>query len=135
MASTIGAALGLITLGIYMMLKVWGFDVEPFNWIPVASFSFIVFIAAWAILSLPFVVVSETMPEQLKDFGASFCLALVWICGFIVTKYLPLSMELIGFHGTMFIFSSVCLLSAIFIIFFLPETKGYSYEEIMKMLR
>lgn len=133
-ASTFGSAVGLISLGVYMMLKSWGVDVEPFNWIPVVSFSFLVFIAAWAILSLPFVVVSETMPELLKDFGASFCLTLVWICGFIVTKYLPLSIQLLGFGETMFLFAAVCLISAILIIFFLPETKGKSYEEIMNLL-
>lgn len=56
--STIGTAFGLITLGVYMMLASWKFNVEVYNWIPLAAFSFSIFIASWAVLTLPFLVIS-----------------------------------------------------------------------------
>lgn len=37
-------------------------------------------------------------------------------------------------HGTMLFFSINSLIGAIFIAYFLPETKGKSYEEISKLL-
>lgn len=133
--STVGTAIGLTILGIYIQLKTSGYDVEPYNWIPIVSFSFVVFIAAWAVLNLPFVVIAEIMPENLKDFGASFCMTLIWICGFIVIKYLPFLNETFGFHGTMFLFAGHCMFSALFIVLFMIETRGKSYDQIMDMLK
>ncbi|XP_055302940.1 uncharacterized protein LOC129568722 [Sitodiplosis mosellana] len=129
--SSVGAALGLVTLGTYVMLKSWDYDVEPFNWIPIASFSFVVFIASLGVLNLPFLVISEIFPENIKDFAVSFCMIVLELLTFIVVKWLPFIMGSLGFHGSMFLFAGICLLGEVFIIIFLPETKGKSYEQIM----
>lgn len=121
-------------MGVYMMLKSWQYNVEPFNWIPIFSFALIIFIASLAILNLPFLVISELMPEKVKNFGVSFCMALLWCLSFVVVKYLPILTETLGFHISMFFFAVICLLGTVFIILFVPETKGQSYERIMKML-
>ncbi|XP_055301605.1 facilitated trehalose transporter Tret1-like [Sitodiplosis mosellana] len=134
-ASTIGTALGLVTLGAFMVLKSWQYDVEFFNWIPIVSFSFIAFMASWALLGLPFVVISEIMPEKLKDFGATICQTLKWSLGFLIPKYFPILINLLGFHGTMFLFAFACLFGTVFVIVFLPETKGKSRDQITNLLR
>lgn len=133
--SAVGSGIGLSTLGVYMMLKSWNYDVEFLNWLPVASFSFVIFIASWAVLTLPFLVISEVMPENLKDFGVSFCMSLLWLCAFATIKCLPLLIEVLGFHGNMFLFGGFCFCSALFITMVMPETKGKSYEQIMNSLQ
>lgn len=74
------------------------------------------------------------MPDKLKDFGTSFCMTLLWISQFIMLKFLPLLTDTLGFHGSMFLFAGVCVACTVFIILFMPETKGRSYEQIMKSL-
>lgn len=135
LVSTIGTATGLICLGVYMHLKTIGVDVSALNVVPLFSFSFVIFIANWAVLTLPFLVISEIMPEKLKEFGVSFCMELLWIFAFIMLKYLPFLTGTLGMHGTMYLFAGVCLSSAVFIAFVMPETKGKSYDEIMESLR
>ncbi|XP_031622887.1 facilitated trehalose transporter Tret1-like isoform X1 [Contarinia nasturtii] len=132
--STFGMASGLIIFGIYVHLKSLNYNVETFNWIPLTCFSFILFIMPWAVSSLPFGVVPEIMPEQLKDFGWSFCMTLLWIWAFIMVKFFPFLNETLGMHGTLYAFATVCLSGALFVITYLPETKGKSYEEIMELL-
>lgn len=66
--------LGLIVLGIYMMLKSLDYSVEAFRWLPIVSFSFTLLIANFALLTIPVLVISEIMPETVKDFGLSFCM-------------------------------------------------------------
>ncbi|XP_031634206.1 facilitated trehalose transporter Tret1-like [Contarinia nasturtii] len=132
--SSIGIALGLSTLGVYMLLKTRGYPIEAYNWIPLVSFSFVIFIANWAVLTLTFLVISEIMPENLKSFGSSFCMVLLWTSSFFVIKFLPLMTETLEIHGTMFLFSGLCLCGTTFIVFYMPETKGRSYVEIMKLL-
>lgn len=132
--SSIGTALGLITLGVYMMLKSWNFDIDDYSWVPICSFSFVIFIASWAVLTLPFLLISEVLPMKLKEFGTSFCMTLLWSFSFIVIKCLPLLEDQLGFDGTMFLFATCCLLGALFIILYVPETKNKSYEQIMNSL-
>lgn len=116
------------------MLKSWNYDIDAYNWIPVASFSFVIFICSLAVLTLPSVVIAEIMPENIKDFGVSFCGICSWIFTFISVKYLPFLIELVTFHGSMYLFAGVCLFSTLFIMVFVPETKGKSYEQIMESL-
>lgn len=80
------------------MLKTNNYDLDAFTWVPVASVSFTIFIASWAILTLPFLVISEIMPEQIKDFGVTFCTFLVTVASFLTTKYFPIVSEMLGFH-------------------------------------
>lgn len=74
------------------------------------------------------------MPENIKDFGISFCVALLWILAFGLIKLLPLLIETLEFHGTMFLFAIFCLSGASFILVCMPETKFKSYDEIMRAL-
>lgn len=117
------------------MLKSWNLDVKAFSWVPITSFSFVIFIASWAVLTLPFLVISEVMPEKLKDFGVSFCMSVVWTFAFICIKIFPILNDTLGFHGSMFFFAACCLSSALFIISYMPETKGRSHEQIMSLLQ
>lgn len=54
--SCFGTALSLICMGIYMMMKDWGFHVEVLNWVPLASYSAATFISAIGIQSLTLTV-------------------------------------------------------------------------------
>lgn len=40
----------------------------------------------------------------------------------------------LGMHGTMLLFSLASLIGGLFVVRFLPETKGKSYEEISAMM-
>ncbi|XP_031633567.1 facilitated trehalose transporter Tret1-like [Contarinia nasturtii] len=133
--SAVGMAVGLVVLGVYMMLKSWQYHVESVNWIPIVAFSFVIFIASWGIASLPFLIIAEIMPENVKDFGVTFCTALMCCFTFIIVKCLPLLSDVLGFHGTMFLFAAVCLCSELYLHFNMPETKGKSYEQIMDSLQ
>lgn len=121
-------------LGTYTLLKTFDINVEVVNWIPVASFSSATFISAFGIQSLTLTVVSEIMPEKIKEIYMSFCMTLLWGLNFISAKYLPDFIEILGFHGSMYMFAGVCLFSALYIVLFMPETRGKSYEDIMKSL-
>lgn len=52
----------------------------------------------------------------------------------VALQYLPTSISVLGIYGTMCVLSICCLLGAIFIIFFVPETKGKSFDEIQAIM-
>jgi hypothetical protein len=45
--SAFGTSMGLTVLGVYMLMKSQGFNVEAFNWIPLVAFSFTIFVGEW----------------------------------------------------------------------------------------
>lgn len=130
-----GATFGYIILGVYFLLESWQYDVRTFSWIPVVTLSFILFIASFAISNLPFTVIGEIMPEQIKEFGVTFCVWTISLNAFLALKFLPLMIDTLGLCGCMFLFAGVCSSCGLFIILFMPEPKGASYAEIMKLLQ
>lgn len=155
MISAIGAGIGLICLGVFTQLKQSGHELNGFGLFPVASFSFTIFICNLGIVSLPFLVISEIMPEkvgdlyfvmysnlqlcsqfffQIRSFATTSCMSLMFILGIFLIKTFPLMTVIFGLHGCLYIFAGFSFAGGIFIIFFLPETKGKSFEEIMRIL-
>lgn len=117
-------AFGFILLGAYMAFKELNYNLEAVNWIPIVAFSIIIFLGTMGITTLPYTLIGEVMPQNLKDFGVSFCMTLLSLCSFITLKFLPLLIDSLGLHGSMFLFSSICAAGALFIILYVPETKG-----------
>ncbi|KAG4078589.1 hypothetical protein HA402_003236 [Bradysia odoriphaga] len=133
--SALGCGFGYAVLGTYMYLLSEKSDISSFSWVPLASFSFILFISSWAVASITFSVAAELMPLKLREIGATVCAVTLSLSSFSILKVYPIVLKWIGVHGAMFIFGGFCVLGAIFIIFMLPEIKGKSYEEIMNDLR
>lgn len=65
--STSGSFIGLLSLGIYSYLNDAGYDLTSCNWIPLISFSTFVFISCFGILPLPFIVLTEILPAEVKS--------------------------------------------------------------------
>lgn len=68
--SALGISCGLFVFASYSYLNDLGYVASYLNWIPLASFSFVLFIANLGVLTLPFLVMSElmiTLPKVSKQ--------------------------------------------------------------------
>lgn len=124
---------GFIVLGCLQFIPE-SVEVAGLTWIPLAGFSFVVLSQSLGISTLSFSVTAEILPENLREFGVSVCNTISGMNAFIVLKFMPTLCHTLGFHGTMFLFGGVCIPTLLFVIFYMPETKGKSYEEIMNLL-
>lgn len=154
MISAFGISLGLAIMSLYTYSKTLGVDLSSWSWVPLVSFSFVNFIFNWGVNTLPFLYVSEVVPKKTKVFTMTLSLAMLFIFATIVIQvqltslryistqvffyrflqFLSTLISLLGLHGTMLLFSINSLVGAIFIACFLPETKGKSYAEILKLM-
>lgn len=66
--SSLGAGLSLVALGTYTYLNSLGYYVQPFSWLAIASFSSMLFLASCGIIPLPYVILSEIMPDKVRQF-------------------------------------------------------------------
>lgn len=106
----------------------------------IALIFILIFIAAFAMSYGPvvWVMLSEIFPNKIRSKAMSIAVAAQWIANYLVSQSFPMIAENqylnSHFHGAMayWIYAIFCVLSLIFVIKYLPETKGKSLEDMEK---
>jgi len=128
-----GTMLGQLAMGTHVYLKNY-YDMADFGWVPIASLSFVIFVAAIGLLPLTFVMLSEILPLKIRSFGATFCTAVLWTLSFLLLRYFASLVALLQLYVCMFIFCGFTFLGMVCVIFYVPESRNRSSEEIEKSL-
>lgn len=72
---------------------------------------------------------------QIRQICFSVVISAMWIFGFVLGVIFPIFLETFGLLTCLTTFGLFCFMNAIFCLYFVPETKGKSHEEIMELLR
>jgi MFS transporter, SP family, arabinose:H+ symporter len=99
-------------------------------------FFILLFIASFASSMGPvvWVVVSEIFPNRLRSKAVSLSVEALWFACFIVALTFPVLLSSLGGGYTFVLFTIICILNLLFVVRFVPETKGKSLEEIERGL-
>lgn len=62
------------------------------------------------------------------------CTSIMWILAFLMVRYFVSVVEIINLYGCLYIFCGIVLNGMIFVMIFVPETKGKSIDAIVKTL-
>ena len=81
--------------------------------------------ASWG--PIPWVYLSEIFPTRLRAYGVGMGSATQWLFNFVVTRMTPAAINNIGWR-TFIMFGVFCLAMAVWIFFFVKETKGLTLE-------
>ncbi|XP_048414717.1 solute carrier family 2, facilitated glucose transporter member 8 isoform X1 [Stegostoma tigrinum] len=100
------------------------------TWLPLVCL--VVFITGFALGCgpIPWLVMSEIFPVRARGIASGACVLTNWSTAFLVTKEFHDLVENITQYGTFWLFSSFCFMNLLFTIFFVPETKGRTLEQI-----
>jgi SP family arabinose:H+ symporter-like MFS transporter len=92
------------------------------------------FVAAFAVAMgpIPWIVNSEIFPTKLRGRAMSVAIFCLWFADWLVTQTFPMLREGIGPAKTFWVYATCSLLSTVFVIALVPETKGRTLEEIEK---
>jgi hypothetical protein len=124
---------GLIVLGItfYLQKTAGGF----LGYLTVASLIF--FVAAWTIGpgTVVQLVISEIYPLSIRGIAMSAVTAVIWATYLVVTLTFLSLIDLLGKPDTFWLYAALCVVSFVYVYFYMPETKGLSLEEIEERWR
>ena len=97
--------------------------------LPIASIMvfFIFFSISWG--PIPWVILGEIFPKEIRALGGGIGSASTWMSTIVITLIFPIVTIEIGETVPFLVFSVICFLLALFVIFFIPETKGLTLEE------
>lgn len=90
------------------------------------------FVAAFAVAMgpIPWIVNSEIFPTKLRGRAMSVAIFCLWLADWIVTQTFPMLREGIGPAWTFWVYAACSLASTVFVLLWVPETKGRTLEEI-----
>ena len=80
--------------------------------------------------ALPWLLASEIIPLRVKGAGVGIATCFNWICATIVLLSFGSYQDNVEPWGAFLTFAIICFLSVIFVLVFVPETKGKTLEEI-----
>ncbi len=100
------------------------------SWIPLVSLITFVFGMNVGLGPLPWMMNGEMYSEEAKSTSSALASATNWTTTFLVTKFSANITNAIMDSGTYFLYGSVCFACAVFVLVFVPETKGRSQEEL-----
>lgn len=125
-----GITLGLGILGCFLYLVHHEYDVSAYAIIPVICLSFVIFIACVGILTVPFVILAEVLPANVRSAGTTISLTVLTGCAFLVLKFFPILSIHLKLYGCMWLFAGVCGIGTVLIVIFVPETKGKNLANV-----
>ncbi|CAH1104863.1 unnamed protein product [Psylliodes chrysocephalus] len=128
--------LSMFILGLYFLFKENTLIIIPdsVKLIPVVAIFIFVCMFTFGLSNVPFIVISEILPNEVRSVGSSLVLVTGNLSNFFIGFMYPLVSSLVGQYACMFAFSLFCFTGFVFIYFLLPETKGKNFLEIQREL-
>ncbi|VEN62818.1 unnamed protein product [Callosobruchus maculatus] len=133
--SGVCAGLCLLTIAIYFTLKNNGVEVLHVSWLPLLMVMLYAASFKFGIGLVPVVLTAELFPARVKAIGMTLS-DLCYVGFAVITLQIYHGLKnAFGIHVPFYIFACSCFCTVIFTIFYIPETKGKTLEEIQMILK
>lgn len=121
--TSVAMGLSLVALGAAFQLAL------PASWIFALTMTYV---ASFAVAMGPvvWVVLSEIFPTRTRGRAMSVATVALWIACFAISQTVPWMFENLGRPATFWTYAVMCGVSFLFVLAFVPETKGKTLEEI-----
>jgi sugar porter (SP) family MFS transporter len=95
----------------------------------------VTFIASFAFSLGPVVwtIINEIYPSHIRGRAVAVATAANWFAAWLVSQFFLSLVNLITEAGTFWLFAGFCALTYLFVLRFVPETKGKSLEEVERL--
>ncbi|XP_050462901.1 facilitated trehalose transporter Tret1-like [Cataglyphis hispanica] len=133
--SCLGAACSTAMVATYFNLQYNHINTNHLVWLPTTGVIMYIIMYAVGLASLPYTLLSELFPINMKALGSTIILVLINLLGFIVTTSYLIIADIAGVHVPFWIFTACSFAGALFIFLYIPETKGKTLEQIQVQLQ
>lgn len=91
----------------------------------------LLYVASFAVAMGPvvWVVMSEIFPTRIRGRAMSIATVCLWVACFVVSQTFPFLLEKLA-GSCFFLYAAMCVLTFVFVAWFVPETRGRTLEDI-----
>lgn len=125
--------IALFALGSYFYIEINGGETENILWLPFSSLIVYIIFYSVSFGPLPWVVLGETFPANVKSVASSIATTCCLLTGFLISFFFPILNDL-GTYYIFWLFAVSCAIAFMFILTVVFETKGLSLQEIQDKL-
>ncbi|XP_048508261.1 facilitated trehalose transporter Tret1-2 homolog [Athalia rosae] len=134
LGSALGVAVSLGAVAVYFQLQAAGIDVSSISLLPLLGLGVFLFAYAIGLGPLQQVVLGEVFPYNVKALAVMVTTLTGSLGAVTVAKLYQIVADLWGIQASLWGFAGITVLSALFILFFVPETKQKSLLNIQEQL-
>ncbi|XP_055907658.1 facilitated trehalose transporter Tret1-like [Eupeodes corollae] len=124
--------ISLAALGAFFYVQING-DPSGILWLPVPALIVFNIVYCVGFGPLPWAVLGEMFPANVKSTASSIVASTCWIFGFIITRWYP-ALDALGSYYAFWLFGIFCGVAFFFVLFIVMETKGMSLQQIQDKL-
>jgi MFS family permease len=101
----------------------------------VVMIGFSIFISSFAmgVGGTGWLLQGEVFPTAVRGRAAAICATVNWVANFALIEAFPAMQKAVGLPSVMVFLSVLSVLAVLFVLKFLPETKGLSVEEVVEL--
>lgn len=107
--------------------------VNSFGWVPVVCLVVFIISLSLGFGPIPWILMPEMTIPSARNIVCSSGTAINYLGGFILAKEFIDMESVLHVHGTFWFFTGVCISGILFVISFVPETKGKTIDEIQNI--
>lgn len=132
--SVFGVSISNCLIALFFFLQHIEVDVTEIAWLPGAGSIFYIVMYAFGLATLPFTMMSEIFPTNVKAVGSMIGMLCLNSSAFAVSFSYQSIVKQYGIYVAFWFFSSITALGVVFTYYFVPETKKKTLQEIQEQL-
>lgn len=133
--SALLTAISLFLLAGYFACKNAGFDTSSYSWLPTVAVMFYATVYRLGIGLVPIIMTGELFPTNVKAMGMTYADAVYVMFSCVIIFVNNALVRVFGLHVPFFLYGVMSVITAIFCVVYVPETKGKTLDEIQMLLK
>lgn len=125
-----GVILSLAVLSTGCYLEASDSSNRTYGWLAVFGLGLYILFFSPGMGPVPWTVNSEIYPEEFRGICGGMAATVNWICSVIMSESFLSIADAVGLGGSFVILGVIAVIALIFVIVFVPETKGLTFEEV-----
>nr|CAI5869986.1 unnamed protein product [Callosobruchus analis] len=123
------------SLGFHFYFQKLHYSLSDALWIPISCMALMFGGFTVGMGMIPTILASEILPDDVKSVGMSVANFASTVGNMVTIFTFPIIMEFMGLYWCCWLSGIISLFTLLFVLFFVPETKGKSVLEIQAMFR
>lgn len=126
----------LCGLGVFFYLLDANSDaIGSLGWLPITSLCLFMVAFSLGFGPVPWLMAGELFAPDIKGFLGAIAGTFNWLLAFVITKFFANFKEAMGNGPTFWLFMVFCAIGFVFVLLFVPETKGKSFQAIQDQIK
>ncbi|MGW7799060.1 glucose transporter GlcP [Staphylococcus xylosus] len=127
--------IGMVASLLIMAVLIWTIGIQSSAWIIVACLTLFIIFFGFTWGPVLWVMLPELFPMRARGAATGFSALVLSIGSLLVAQFFPILTDILSVEQVFLIFAAIGICALIFVIKYLPETRGRSLEEIEADLR